>query len=135
MIKNISNIITSKFNRSFRKNLIYTKLFKDEKDLVQSIITPTNSIPIISVFFNESEWIFITPTEILMKKDSISISILFKDIIDLKCDFKKYKNIKERDEIEIFTIRELYTVRFEKGSWGPMIDILAFLKNFNTENL
>ena len=134
MPKNLKNIITAKFKRTFIDGLQHTWLFDDAPEAIkdhfkQALGTETSLNIIFACYFTENDWFVFMPAALIIEKNGTRQVIGFTDISKVDCDFKKLASTKElsRDVIDIYTPSSIVPLEVEKKTWGPWLEVLKLL--------
>lgn len=136
MPKNLKNIITAKFKRTFIDGLQHTWLFDDAPEAVKGYFKQAFGIEIalniiIACYFSNEHWFVVTPDALVIEINGIRQTFLFKDITKVDCDFSKLTANKNKpfDVIDIYTSNGIIPLDMEKKTWGPWVEVLKLFLN------
>jgi len=136
MTKNIKNIISAKFKRSFIDGLQHTWLFDEapkevKLHILQSITSETDII--VCSYFAPNHWFVITTDVITIEKNNTRQTFYFNDVVKVDCDLKKLAATKQLpfEVIDLYTPNGIVPLEVEKRTWGAWVEVLKLLCNFN----
>ncbi|MFT3737200.1 MAG: hypothetical protein QM786_00400 [Breznakibacter sp.] len=134
MPKNIKNIITAKFRRSFVEGLQHTWLFCEAPLEVKTHIAHElgdNADVIICTYFTPNHWFAATEDVLTIKTDNGRQSVDFKSITKVDCDLKRLAAHRNQpfEVIDLYTTNGIVPLEVEKRTWGAWVEVLKLLLN------
>jgi hypothetical protein len=134
MPKNIKNIITAKFKRTFADGLQQTWLFDGAPFEVKQQVANAlgdNANVIICTYFTPNHWFVVTENDLIIEQNGIRQTFCFKDITKVDCDLKKLAAHRHLpyEVIDLYTPNGIVPLELEKRTWGSWLGVLTLLIN------